>query len=142
MNERPTARRALLAALCALLADPGRAQGGARVWVRIRNDSREPFEQVWQGLPTRGTAVDLGPLSPGETSRWHALPAQPAAHYRKTRIQLARRQIIHVNDGAYPGGHSTLAANHRYTFAYTLTNRTLGLAVIEEGVQRLGATRP
>lgn len=65
MNERPIARRALLAAWCALLADPSRAQGGARVWVRIRNDSREPFQQVWQGLPTHGTAVGLGPLGPG-----------------------------------------------------------------------------
>lgn len=135
MNERPAARRALLAAWCALLADPGRAQGGARVWLRIRNDSHEPFEQVWQGLPTHGTAVELGPLAPGQTSRWHALPAEPAAHYRKTRIQLARRQIIHVNDGAYPDGRATLAANHRYTLAYALTDRGLALTVIEEGTR-------
>ena len=135
MNERPTARRALLAAWCALLADPGRAQGGARVCVRIRNDSGEPFEHAWQGLPTLGSAVDLGPLAPGQTSRWHALPTLPAAHYRKTRIQLAQRQIIHVNDGAYPGGRATLAANHRYTLACALTDRGLALTVIEEGTQ-------
>ncbi|RZJ60395.1 MAG: hypothetical protein EON49_08600 [Acidovorax sp.] len=70
-----------------------------------------------------------------QTSRWHALPAAPAAHYRKTRIQLTQRQIIHVNDGAYPGGRATLSANHRYTLAYALTDRGLALTVIEEGTR-------
>lgn len=80
-------------------------------------------------------SVELGPLAPGQTSRWHALPAAPAAHYRKTRIQLTQRQIIHVNDGAYPGGRATLSANHRYTLAYALTDRGLALTVIEEGTR-------
>lgn len=142
MDEKYRARRALLAAGFAVMAAPASAQGRASVWLRIRNDSAEPFEHAWQGLPTHGTAVDLGPLAPGETSRWHALPAEPAAHYRKTRIQLARRQIIHVNDGAYPHGRTTLAAHHRYTLAYTLTDSGLALAVVEVGTQRPDAYRP
>lgn len=128
-------RRSVLMAGCALLASPGRAHENPTVWLRIRNHSTERFEQVWLGLPQQGTDVDLGPLAPGEVSRWHALPAEPAAHYRKTRIQLARRQIIHVNDGAYPHARPTLSPGRSYTFAYTLAGSQT-LAVIDEGTQQ------
>ena len=83
-------RRALLqrlpllaAALAPLLRPTGaHAQGGAQVWLRVRNSSQEAFTHVWQGLPQQGTNVDLGPLLPGDTSRWHALPATLApGHY-------------------------------------------------------------
>ena len=81
------------AALAPLLRPTGsHAQGSAQVWLRIRNSSQEAFTHVWQGLPQQGTDVDLGPLLPGDTSRWHALPAT-LAHYRKTRIQIGQRQL-------------------------------------------------
>lgn len=101
-----------------------------KVWLRIRNDSQEAFTHVWQGLPQQGTDVDLGPLLPGDTSRWHALPAT-LAHYRKTRIQIGQRQLTHVTDQSFPGGQATLAPGH-YTFTYTLEGGALRLAVMAE----------
>ena len=106
------------------------AQGSAQVWLRIRNSSQEAFTHVWQGLPQQGTDVDLGPLLPGDTSRWHALPAT-LAHYRKTRIQIGQRQLTHVTDQSFPGGQATLAPGH-YTFSYTFEGATLQLVVIPE----------
>ena len=87
-------RLPLLAAALAPLLRPTatRAQGSAHVWLRVRNQSQEAFTHVWQGLPQQRTNVDLGPLLPGDTSRWHALPAT-LAHYRKTRIQIGQRQL-------------------------------------------------
>lgn len=101
-----------------------------KVWLRIRNDSQEAFTHVWQGLPQQGTDVDLGPLLPGDTSRWHALPAT-LAHYRKTRIQIGQRQLTHVTDQSFPGGQATLAPGH-YTFTYTLEGGALRLTVTAE----------
>ena len=131
-------RRALLqrlpllaAALAPLLRPTGAsAQGNAKVWLRVRNSSQEAFTHVWQGLPQQGTDVDLGPLLPGDTSRWHALPAT-LAHYRKTRIQIGQRQLTHVTDQSFPGGQATLAPGH-YTFSYTLEGGALQLAVTAE----------
>lgn len=113
-------RLPLLAAALAPLLRPTatRAQGSAQVWLRVRNSSQEAFTHVWQGLPQQGTDANLGPLLPGETSRWHALPAT-LAHYRKTRIQIGQRQLTHVTDQSFPGGQATLAPGH-YTFSYTL----------------------
>lgn len=127
-------RLPLWAAMLAPLLRPtaARAQGSAQVWLRIRNSSQEAFTftHVWQGLPQQGTDVDLAPLLPGETSRWHALPAT-LAHYRKTRIQIGQRQLTHVTDQSFPGGKATLAPGH-YTFSYTLEGDTLQLVVIPE----------
>lgn len=81
------------------------------MWLRVRNHSQEAFTHVWQGLPQQGTDVDLGPLLPGDTSRWHALPAT-LAHYRKTRLQIGQRQFTHVADTSFPGGRATLAPGH------------------------------
>ena len=121
----------LAAALAPLLRPTGaRAQGGAQVWLRVRNQSQEAFTHVWQGLPQQGTDVDLGPLLPGDTSRWHALPAT-LAHYRKTRIQIGQRQLTHVTDQSFPGGQATLAPGH-YTFSYTLQGGALRLTVTAE----------
>lgn len=104
---------------------------GGKVWLRVRNDSTTVFEHVWQGWPQRGTDVDLGPLQPGQTSRWHAFPAE-LPHYRKTRIQLPERQLTDVVDRALPGGRSTLAPGF-YTLAYTLEGGTvLRLTVLAE----------
>ena len=125
-------RLPLLAAALAPLLRPTatRAQGSAHVWLRVRNSSQEAFTHVWQGLPQQGTNVDLGPLLPGDTSRWHALPAT-LAHYRKTRIQIGQRQLTHVTDQSFPGGQATLAPGH-YTFSYTLEGGALQLAVTAE----------
>ena len=92
-------RLPLLAAALAPLLHPTatRARGSAQVWLRVRNSSQEAFTHVWQGLPQQGTDVDLGPLLPGDTSRWHVLPAT-LAHYRKTRIQIGQRQLTHVTE--------------------------------------------
>lgn len=121
----------LAAALAPLLRPTGaRAQGNATVWLRVRNGSQEAFTHVWQGLPQQGTDVDLGPLLPGDTSRWHALPAT-LAHYRKTRIQIGQRQWTHVTDTAFPGGRSALEPG-RYTFTYTLEGGALQLSVTPE----------
>lgn len=109
---------------------PAWTRAGEPVWLRIRNDSRETFEHVWQGWPERGTSVDLGPLAPGQASRWQAFPAA-LPHYRKTRVQLADRQLVHVTDTAFPHGQATLAPG-RYTFAYTLEGAALRLTVTEE----------
>lgn len=99
-----------------------RAHAANEIRLRIRNDSAETFEHVWQGSPRHGTDVDLGPLAPGETSRWHALPAV-LPHYRKTRVQLARRQVTGVLQGGalMPG---------RYTLACTLQPRDGSLRVV------------
>lgn len=99
-----------------------RAHAANEIRLRIRNDSAETFEHVWQGWPQRGTDVDLGPLAPGETSRWHTLPAV-LPHYRKTRVQLARRQITGVLQGGalMPGS---------YTLACTLEQRDGSLRVV------------
>lgn len=125
-------RLPLLAAAFAPLLGPTatRAQGNAKVWLRVRNSSQEAFTHVWQGLPQQGTDVDLGPLLPGDTSRWHALPAT-LAHYRKTRIQIGQRQLTHVTDQSFPGGQATLAPGH-YTFTYTLEGGALRLTVAAE----------
>ena len=122
----------LLAAALAPLLRPTatRAQVNAKVWLRVRNQSQEAFTHVWQGLPQQGTDVDLGPLLPGDTSRWHALPAT-LAHYRKTRIQIGQRQLTHVTDQSFPGGRATLAPGH-YTFSYALEGGALRLVVIPE----------
>ena len=118
----------LAAALAPLLRPTGaRAQGAAQVWLRVRNQSQEAFTHVWQGLPQQGTDVDLGPLLPGDTSRWHVLPAT-LAHYRKTRIQIGQRQLTHVTDQSFPGGRATLAPGH-YTFSYALEGGALHLSV-------------
>ena len=106
------------------------AQEPQAVWLRVQNNSQEAFEHVWQGLPGTHSDVDLGPLQPGQTSRWHAVPAT-LAHYRKTRIQLARRQLVHVTDTSFPQGRATLPPG-RYTFAYTLEGTALRLAVTAE----------
>lgn len=121
-------RRTLLQ-LAGLLV-PALAQAREAVWLRIRNDSTEPFDHVWMGLPRQGTDVDLGPVAPGQTSRWHAFPAA-APHYRKTGVQLAARQLLHVNDTAYPHGHNALAPG-RYTFAYRIEGEALQLTVVKE----------
>ena len=121
----------LAAALAPLLRPTGaRARGNAKVWLRVRNQSQETFTHVWQGLPQQGSDVDLGPLLPGDTSRWHALPAT-LAHYRKTRIQIGQRQLTHVTDQSFPGGQATLAPGH-YTFSYALEGGALRLVVIPE----------
>ncbi len=121
-------RRTLLQ-LAGLLV-PALAQAREAVWLRIRNDSTEPFDHVWMGLPRQGTDVDLGPVAPGQTSRWHAFTAA-APHYRKTGVQLAARQLLHVNDTAYPHGHTALAPG-RYTFAYRIEAGALRLTVVKE----------
>ena len=119
------------AALAPLLRSTrAHAQGSDQVWLRVRNSSQEAFTHVWQGLPQQGTDVDLGPLLPGDTSRWHALPAT-LAHYRKTRIQIGQRQFTHVTDTSFPQGRATLEPG-RYTFAYTLEGDALRLTVIPE----------
>lgn len=125
-------RLPLLAAALAPLLGPTatRAQGNAKVWLHVRNQSQEAFTHVWQGLPQQGTDADLGPLLPGDTSRWHALPAT-LAHYRKTRIQIGQRQLTHVTDQSFPGGRATLAPGH-YTFSYTFESGALRLVVIPE----------
>lgn len=125
-------RLPLWAAVLAPLLRPtgAHAQGSAQVWLRVRNSSQEAFTHVWQGLPQQGTDVDLGPLLPGDTSRWHALPAT-LAHYRKTRIQIGQRQLTHVTDTSFPGGRTTLASGH-YTFTYTLEGGALRLTVAAE----------
>ena len=74
--------------------------------------------------------MDLGPLLPGETSRWHALPTT-LAHYRKTRLQIGQRHFTHVTDQSCPDGRATLAPGH-YTFTYTLEGGALQLVVIPE----------
>lgn len=104
--------------------------GDGKVWLRIRNDSAEAFTHVWQGLPQQGTDADLGPLRPGDTSRWLGLPPV-LAHYRKTRIQIGQRQLTHVTDAAFPAGQATLAPG-RYTFVYTLEGGGLRLTVVPE----------
>lgn len=108
-------RRTLLQ-LAGLLV-PALAQAREAVRLRIRNDSPQPFEHVWLGLPRQGTDVDLGPVPPGQTSRWHAFPAA--------------RQLVHVNDTAYPHGHTALAPG-RYTFAYRIEGGALQLTVVKE----------
>ena len=125
-------RLPLWAAVLAPLLRPtgAHAQGSAQVWLRIRNSSQEAFTHVWQGLPQQGTDVDLGPLLPGETSRWHALPTT-LAHYRKTRLQIGQRHFTHVTDQSFPGGRATLAPGH-YTFTYTLEGGALRLTVAAE----------
>jgi hypothetical protein len=135
-----TVRRALLQLLHLLPVMPAlatlqaHAQGPAKsqpmVWLRVRNASAEGFEHVWQGLPGTSSDVDLGALQPGQTSRWHALPAT-LAHYRKTRIQLAERQLVHVTDTSFPQGRSTLPPGH-YTYVYTLDGGVPQLTVVAE----------
>ena len=115
-------RRALLALAGAWLTL--RAHAANEIRLRIRNDSDQPFEHVWQGWPQRGTDVDLGPLAPGETSRWHRLPAV-LPHYRKTRVQLPRRQVIGtLLDGALMPGS--------YTLVCTLEGGGLRVAAVRE----------
>lgn len=113
--------RVLLAGMAGLAMGGARARGqhaqGGKVWLRVRNDSDTPFGHVWQGWPQRGTDVDLGPLQPGQTSRWHGFPAE-LPHYRKTRIQLPDRQVTDVIDRAFPAGRKALAPGY-YTLAYS-----------------------
>jgi len=123
-------RRTLLRLLPVLAPGLAHAQDHPTVWLRVRNHSQEVFEHVWQGLPRTRSNVDLGPLRPGQTSRWHAVPAT-LAHYRKTRIQLAQRQLTDVTDTSFPQGRATLEPG-RYTFAYTLEGDALRLTVIPE----------
>lgn len=100
------------------------AQAADEIQLRIRNDSGEPFEHVWQGKPQFGTDVDLGPLAPGQTSRWHRLPGD-LPHYRKTRVQLATRQLTGVLPGA-------ALAPGCYTFVCTLANGALRVMAVRE----------
>lgn len=117
-----------LATGSALAQPPGH---GGKVWLRVRNDSTTVFEHVWQGWPQRGTDVDLGPLWPGQTSRWHAFPAE-LPHYRKTRIQLPERQVTDVIDRAFPAGRKALAPGY-YTLTYSGSSSPgLQLRLIEE----------
>ena len=113
-------RRTLLQRVGLLV--PALAQAREAVWLRIRNDSPQPFEHVWLGLPRQGTDVDLGPVPPGQTSRWHAFPAAPP-HYRKTRVQLAGRHVTGVlqDGGLLPGS---------YTFVCTIAPHDGGLRVV------------
>ena len=120
-------RRTLLRLLPVLAPGLAHAQDHPTVWLRVRNNSQEVFEHVWQGLPRTRSDVDLGPLRPGQTSRWHAFPAT-LAHYRKTRIQIGQRQLTHVTDQSFPGGQATLAPGH-YTFSYALEGGALHLSV-------------
>lgn len=111
---------ALLAGMAGLITGGAHAQGqahGGKVWLRVRNDSGIPFGHVWQGWPQRGTDVDLGPLQPGQTSRWHGFPTE-LPHYRKTRIQLPDRQVTDVIDRAFAAGRKALAPGY-YTLAYS-----------------------
>ena len=85
-----------------------RAHARQHIRLRVRNASSQVFEHVWQGHPQSGTDIDLGPRDPGETSRWLTLPAV-LPHYRKTRVQLPRRQVIGtLLDGALMPGSYTL----------------------------------
>ena len=101
-----------------------RAHARQHIRLRVRNASSEPFAHVWQGHPQSGTDIDLGPLAPGETSRWHTLPAV-LPHYRKTRVQLARRQVTGVLQGQalLPGS---------YTFVCTLEGGGLRVVAVRE----------
>lgn len=100
------------------------AQAADEIQLRIHNDSGESFEHVWQGKPQLGTDVDLGPLAPGQTSRWHRLPGTQA-HYRKTRVQLASRHLTGVLPDAplAPGC---------YTFVCTLEDGALQVVALRE----------
>lgn len=101
-----TLRRSLLALAGVLMTL--RAHAAHEIRLRIRNASDQHFEHAWQGWPQRGTGVDLGPLAPGATSRWHGLPAV-LPHYRKTRVQLPRRQVVGtLLEGALMPGSYTL----------------------------------
>lgn len=115
-------RRALLTLAGAWLTL--RVHAAQEIRLRIRNASAEPFGHAWQGWPQRGTDVDLGPLAPGETSRWHRLPAV-LPHYRKTRVQLARHQVTGVLQGQalLPGS---------YTFVCTLEGGGLHVVAVRE----------
>ena len=121
MTRWMTMRRSLLA-LAGGFWLTLRAHARQHIRLRVRNASSEPFEHVWQGHPQRGTDIDLGPLAPGETSRWHTLPAV-LPHYRKTRVQLARRQVTGTLQGQalLPGS---------YTFVCTLNAHDGGLHVV------------
>ena len=117
-----TLRRTLLALAGAWITL--RAHAAQEIRLRIRNASDQPFEHAWQGWPQRGTGVDLGPLAPGATSRWHRLPAV-LPHYRKTRVQLPRRQVIGtLLDGALMPGS--------YTLVCTLEGGGLRVAAVRE----------
>lgn len=116
-----TMRRSLLAlAGGAWLALRDHARQHIRL--RVRNASSQVFEHVWQGHPQSGTDIDLGPLDPGETSRWLTLPAV-LPHYRKTRVQLAGRHVTGVlqDGGLLPGS---------YTFVCTIAPHDGGLRVV------------
>ena len=96
-----------------------------RLQLRIRNSGEIAFEHVWQGLPTAGTDHDFGRIEPGQTSHWHAFPAQ-LPHYRKTRLQPAQgRQFIDVIEQRLLPG--------RYTLDYALHDGRLRVRVIDEG---------
>lgn len=117
--------------LTLLIAGCAPARESGRVHLRIHNASTQVFEHVWQGLPTRGTDHDFGPIVPGATSAWHAFPVQ-LPHYRKTRIQLAGgRQLIDVIEPARWFGRPELAAG-RYTLRYRLDDGRLQLELIHE----------
>ena len=127
-------RRRIFQGLCGLgllLLQPACASGDP-VRLRVRNAGVTTFEHVWQGSPLQGTDVDLGPLGPGQSSRWHAFPAHPS-HYRKTAVQLeGGSQLIFVNEVAFPQRKTTLEPGW-YTFEYRLDGGRLQLRVIEEG---------
>ena len=61
-----------------------------------------------RGGRSAGQVWTWGRWPPGATSRWHSLPAV-LPHYRKTRVQLPRRQVIGtLLDGALMPGSYTL----------------------------------
>lgn len=118
------------AAVLALLTPRAATAQPGVVWLRVRNDSDQTFEHVWQGLPRHASDTDLGPLHPGQTSRWHAVPAV-LAHYRKTRVQLAHRHLTHVLDATHLHGQPALPPG-RYTFALRLAHGQLVLTLTGE----------
>lgn len=119
-----TLRRSLLALAGVLMTLCAHAAHEIRL--RIRNASDQHFEHAWQGWPQRGTGVDLGPLAPGATSRWHGLPAV-LPHYRKTRVQLPRRQVVGtLLEGALMPGS--------YTLVCTLEGGGLRVVAVREPV--------
>jgi hypothetical protein len=112
----------LLFVLCACAAEP-------KVHLRIRNSGELAFEHVWQGSPLAGTDHDFGRIEPGQTSRWHAFPAE-LAHYRKTRLQPEQgRQLIDVIDPMRWVGQPELPPGY-YTLDYALHPRGLHMNLV------------
>ena len=131
-HPMPSARILFKLALIPLLFAQGtRAAAAERVELRIHNAGPEVFEHVWQGLPGAGSDHDFGRIEPGQTSAWHAFPAQ-LAHYRKTRIQLEEgAQLTAVIDPVRHVGAATLAPG-RYTLSYRIEHGAAELSLRPE----------